>query len=476
MKTLLGIPLKDMDVLKYIMQLRCVITWMNTGAKGTMEAATGFGKSIIACIAIYKMTKGSTNRTALVIVPTIQLKAQWEGVLEATGLSSYTTVLVVNTVALNTKIYNVDLLIIDEIHLMAADKFSRIFTNVKYNWILGLTATIDRLDGKEVYLKRYAPVVVSIPQKTAIERGWINDFLEINVPVFLTRAENSALQDISKQIRSYAAKFGDFDLMRQCMNSEKAVAYAQQYYPLQDPKEKGKEIARDAVQGQRCVRARQDFLYKTEHKVAATVDLINEFGLRTITFSQSTQFADEVKAGVGKRAVSYHSNLETVVRMVTKTKTYKTMSAARKFATSKGVNDVTGIVGKGYEVSWKEPKKMGALSLRKEALTRFLEPKYTSVDVMCTAKALDQGFDDPTVVLGVDASRSSNPTQHTQRTGRIARNYTYPDGTAKRGIYVNFYIPQSRDEDWLRKCQKNSSDVVEVADLDECITLIKKII
>ena len=358
---------------------------------------------------------------------------------------------------------------------MAADKFSRIFTNVKYNWILGLTATIDRLDGKEVYLKRYAPVVVSIPQKMAIERGWINDFLEINVPVFLSRAENSALQDISKQIRSYAAKFGDFDLMRQCMNSEKAVAYAQQYYPLQDPKEKGKEIARDAVQGQRCVRARQDFLYKTEHKVAATVDLINEFGLRTITFSQSTQFADEVKAGVGKRAVSYHSNLETVVRMVKKHKLYKTESGAKSYALKHGYK-YTSVAGDMWSVYWQEPKKMGAMSLRKEALTRFLDPKYTSVDVMCTAIALDQGFDDPTVVLGVDASRSSNPTQHTQRTGRIARNYTYPDGKAKRGIYVNFYVPQSRDEDWLRKCQKNSSNVVEVADLDECITLIKKII
>ena len=422
------------------------------------------------------MTKGSTNRTALVIVPTIQLKAQWEGVLKATGLSSYTTVLVVNTVALNTKIYNVDLLIIDEIHLMAADKFSRIFTNVKYNWILGLTATIDRLDGKEVYLKKYAPVVKTITQREAIEKGWINDFLEINVPVFLTRAENSALQDISKQIRSYAAKFGDFDLMRQCMNSEKAVAYAQQYYPLQDPKEKGKEIARDAVQGQRCVRARQDFLYKTEHKVAATVDLINEFGLRTITFSQSTQFADEVKAGVGKRAVSYHSNLETVVRLVTKTKTYKTMAGAMAYAIKYKLQYRQIDGSSDWKVYWKEPKKMGAMSLRKEALTRFLDPNDTSVDVMCTAKALDQGFDDPTVVLGVDASRSSNPTQHTQRTGRIARNYTYPDGTAKRGIYVNFYVPQSRDEDWLRKCQKNSSSVVEVADLDECITLIKKII
>lgn len=471
MKTLLGISKDKLDTVKYVMQLRSVIDWVNNGAKGTIEAATGVGKSIIGCLAIKKMILQNKDRKAMVVVPTLQLKSQWEKLLKGTGLSDNTEVYVINSIALNTVTYNVDLLVIDEVHMMAADKFSRIFSLVKYKWVMGLTATIERLDGKEVLLKQYAPIVRTITQKEAIEKGWINDFIEMNVPVFLTRDEKVGLQNLSKKIRMYTAKFGDFDVLRSCMNGKNARTHAALFYPQEDPVEKGKDLVRDAVQAQRCIRQRQEFLYKTEHKVQATVDLINEFGLKTITFSQSTAFADEVKSAVGKRAVAYHSNLESVNKKVTKRKNYKRESSAATY--SKKVNGNVEPKKNGtYDVVWKASKKVGPTALKKESLQRFTESSY-GVDVICTAKALDQGFDVPDVELGIDASRTSNPTQHTQRTGRIARNYTYKDGTEKQGVYVNFYVPDSQDESWLKRCQKNSGNVIWVGDLDECITFIK---
>ncbi len=478
MKTLLGIPKNKIDVLKYIMQLRCVVTWVKSGAKGTIEAATGFGKSIIACIALKKIVLANPERHAMVVVPTRQLKEQWEEVLKAFGLEKNATVFVINSIALKEVTYNVDFLIIDEIHMMAADKFSRIFKLVNYKWIMGLTATIDRLDGKEHLLKQYAPVVKTIPQKMAIERGWINNFVEMNVPVFLTRDEKAGLHNLSKQIRYYAAKFGDFDEMRKCMNFGNATAYAQLYFPQDNPKEKAAELVKDAVQGQRCVQKRQEFLYKTQHKVEATVDLINEFGLKTITFSQSTAFADEVRKAVGARAVAYHSNLETIVRNETKTKDYKQMQAALLFADKIGgtfIKKGGRNPEKPYRVKWKELRKVGAMTRKKEAIEQFSK-QAGKIDVICTAKALDQGFDVPDVQLGVDASRTSNPTQHTQRTGRIARKFMYKDGTEKQGLYVNFYVPDSRDEQWLRKCQKNSTNVLWLQDVDECKQLIKTVL
>jgi len=471
-KTLLGIPLDKIDVLKYIMQLRCVITWKQAGGKGTIEAATGFGKSIIGCLTIMKMKLANPNTHALVVVPTTQLKGQWEGVTKAFGLESNVTVMVINSIALKNVRYNVDLMVVDEIHMMAADKFSRLFSLVNYRFILGLTATIDRLDGKEALLKKYAPVVYTITQKEAIAKGWINDFIELNVPVYLTRGEKDRLDALSRQIGHYAGKFGDFDQMRACMNSGNAKLYAMQYFPSRDPDEKAKEIVRDAVQGQRCVQERQSFLYKTEHKVKATVDIINEFGLKTITFSQSTQFADEVRAAVGKRAVAYHSNLETKMVNVVKTKEYAREESAKKYADMvNGVYKWDDKVGK-YVVRWKVPKKQGATARKRENLKRFSESTH-GINTICTAKALDQGFDVPDVQLGIDASRTTNPTQHTQRTGRIARKYTYDDGTEKQGIYINLFIPNSQDEKWLRKCQKNADHVVWLDSVNECITLLK---
>jgi superfamily II DNA or RNA helicase len=471
METLLGISKEKLDTVKYVMQLRCVNLWIKNNARGTIEAATGVGKSIIGCLAIKKMVLLNNERQAIVVVPTLQLKGQWESLLDAVGLGNNTEVYVINSIALNDKVYQADLLVIDEIHMMAADKFSRIFQLVKYNWLMGLTATVERLDGKEILLKRYAPIVETISQKKAIEKGWINDFLEINVPVYLTRDEKVGLANLSKKIRMYTAKFGDFDSLRSCMNSKNAYAYACLHYPGEDPKEKSRQLTRDAVQAQRSIKQRQEFLYKTEHKVQATVDLINEFGLKTITFSQSTAFADEVKQAVGRRAVAYHSNLETVTKKVTKRKNYKTKDGAEKYA-KKVKGKVERKSDRTYDVVWKIPKKVGSTALKKESLTRFSESSH-GIDVICTAKALDQGFDVPDVQLGIDASRTSNPTQHTQRTGRIARNYTYRDGTQKQGIYVNFFVPDSQDENWLRRSQRNSERVIWVGDLDECITLIK---
>ena len=478
MKTLLGIPVKKLDYKRYIKQLRCIITWKWHGAKGTIEAATGFGKSILGCLAIMKMVLGNNKRRAIIIVPTIELKKQWEGALVRFLLGEYADVYVINTIALKDVKYKTDLLILDEIHLFAADQFRNVFHNVSYNWILGLTATIDRLDGKHVELQKFAPVVYTITQKEAIANGWINDFVEVNVPVYLTRDETQNLDKLNKKWAYYMAKFNrDFDIMRDCMNSQKALAYVQAnvpYKPGIDYSAMAKGLQVDAINANRIMQERKKFFYNTEHKVEAAVEIINEFGLKTITFSQSTAFADRVREDLGKCAVAYHSNLSPEIRMVEKTKVYKTESGAMKAAKLQG-RKYRG-TSTGWEIYWKEPKKFGVKTLKEDAVRRFSDNKFRATSVICTAKALDQGFDVPDVQLGVDASRTSNPTQHTQRTGRIARKFFYKDGTEKQGLYVNLYVPDTRDEEWLRKCQKNSTNVVEVYDTSECIELIKNIL
>ena len=414
MRTLLGIPLSKIDKGKYMMQLRAVITWLKRGGKGTIEAATGFGKSIIACLAMKKIVKAKGKASFIIVVPTRQLKAQWESILTAFSLAEYSEVYVINTIALKNDKYNCDLLILDEVHLFAADKFKLVFERVTYKWVMGLTATINRMDGKETLLKKYAPVVITVTQKEAIEKGWINDFLEINCPVYLKREEVEELENVSKQIRYFTSKFGDFGLMRNCINFENAKHFSRTYYPQEDVNEKAKLIQRDAAQGQRYISKRQEILYKCHAKVKATVNIIDEFKLKTITFSQSTVFADEVKNLVSRKSVVYHSNINSIDRRVEKTKLYATLAGAEKFKAIKG-GGIRKKDGK-FEVYWKEIKRIGVGTLKKEALLHFSSNKYKT-DVICTAKALDQGFDVPDVQLGIDGSRTSNPTQHTQRTG-----------------------------------------------------------
>ena len=472
MKTLLGIPVSELDTSKYIMQLRGVIHWKKHWGKGTIEWATGVGKSMVAYLAIYAMRKVNPSVKCIIIVPTTQLKGQWEENLLKLGLAESAEVYVVNTVALKDKVYQCDLLVVDEVHRVAADKFSRIFQLVQYKHILGLTATIDRLDGKEKLLKKYAPVVSRVTQTQARRKGWISDFIEMNVPIHISRDEKESLSNMNRVIAKNMAKFDDHECMRRCMKLEEAEYFAQLSFPSSNYKEMGAQLQVAALQAQQFIAMRTDFLYNLEQKIAATVELINEFGLKTITFSQSTRFADEVKNRVGPKAVAYHTKIEPVMRQVEKSKVYKSANGASKFL-SKKPGAKQRMVEDGFEVYWKEPKKIGITVLKREALDHFSHNK-NGVSAICTARALDQGFDVRDIGLGINASFSSNPTQYIQRSGRTCRPFTYTDGTIQQAVFINLFVPNSKDQTWLENAQKGSRNVVYVDDVKEAISLIKK--
>jgi superfamily II DNA or RNA helicase len=359
---------------------------------------------------------------------------------------------------------------------MAADKFRRIFNRVQYSWVLGLTATLERLDGKHDVISRVAPVCDVITQKEAIQKGWIADFIEFNLAVPITAKEARIQVNLGKQIRYYMSKFGDFYDMLSCMGKKNATNYANKHNL--DPN----EVIKWATQGIRLIHKRKEFLDTTEHKINAAVELIEEFNVRTITFSQSTTFANEIAKRLGKKCKVYHSTMESEMRQVKKDKTYKTEKGARNYYNSLvelGYKPKFKTLKKGYVVEWKELKSFSGNAIANENVKSFIEGKTL---ILASAKALDQGFDVPDVLLGVDGSRSENPTQHTQRTGRVARNYTFEDGRKATKVYVNLYVPDwsvqdSRDERKLRQCQrKNAENVIWVDDLEELKNNLKNIL
>ncbi len=60
-----------------------------------------------------------------------------------------------------------------EIHLTPSDTFRKVFECVNYNNILGLTGTFERLDGKETYIQKFAPVCDEITIIEAEQNGWV---------------------------------------------------------------------------------------------------------------------------------------------------------------------------------------------------------------------------------------------------------------------------------------------------------------
>ena len=73
------------------------------------------------------------------------------------------------------------MLVLDEIHVSAANLMSQVFVKVKYKLILGLTATFERLDGKHVLIEKYCPIIDKVSTLEAIANGWISTFKEYQV-------------------------------------------------------------------------------------------------------------------------------------------------------------------------------------------------------------------------------------------------------------------------------------------------------
>lgn len=469
------------DRSKYIRQLRAVVRWKRFKGRGSLELATGFGKSITACIALQKLKKNKPKFRSLVTVPTTQLKKQWESLLEWQGLSDNVKVFVVNTIALRNSIYrNIDLLIVDEAHLTPGDQFFTIFRKIEYKFLMPLTGTMFRLDGRDAWITNLAPVCDKVTVKEAVDNGWLSPHYQINLSVALRREESQRLVNIGKQIRFYMSgnKFGitgnAFSTMLSCMDKRNAYNFAQRY------NHDHKEVIKWAVNCKRLIDERLEVMNNCEQKVEAAAKLINELGVRTITFSQSIAFVESLGKKLNKPFSEYHSKIPSKDIPEFKRKSYKTRKAAEKFAFSKNASVDVETLPNGkinYVVCWSKLTRFSGSRINDMNLKQYSGGK---VKTLLSAKALNQGFDDESTQLGIRASGTESYATYEQQLGRAIRNFKV-DGKQVPKLFINLYIPDwcvsgSIDHSKLVTSQCNQADVMFMDDIDEVISLVKRIV
>lgn len=380
-------------------------SWASNSCKGTLEACTGFGKTYTAILAIKALNKQQPGAKTLVIVPTIHLKKQWTD--QVTELADV-TVLVINS-AIKYE-HNVNLLILDEIHNYATHTFGSIFERVQYKKILGLTATVTRQDGNDYILRMRAPIVATVKLEEALSAGYVSPFRVLNVPVYLNDQDRENYQKLSKNFSYYFSKFGnDFGQAMNCLKSEQACENFSRRST-----DDAQQVRINAINFNRNMAKRKKMLYMNQSKVDAVYRLCTELSYKTITFSESVDFAEAVTARLPLESVSYSSKM---------------------------------------------PAKK-----RRNALEQFND---NTARIINTARALDEGFDVPGVELAVISSGSSSPRQDVQRTGRAIR---FVEG--KVGYIVNLYMPDTQDEKWMKKRQQNSTNIQPVQSLDQAIHIM----
>ena len=80
-------------------------------------------------------------------------------------------------------------------------------------------------------------------------------------------------------------------------------------------------------------------------------------------------------------------------------------------------------------------------------MDRFEE---TDDAILCTVKALNQGFDAPDVEIGIIAGLESKALPMIQRLGRLIR---YKRG--KRGRVYILYVKDSQEQKWMEQATKS---------------------
>ena len=157
-----------------------------------------------------------------------------------------------------------------------------------------------------------------------------------------------------------------------------------------------------AIMFYRAIRMRKQIVDFAENKVNKFKEIYkNNTSKRILVFSGANDFTDKLCNSVKPNAMSYHS---------------------------------------------KKTKKQKEL-----ALESF---KNGSINVLCSTKALNQGFDVPDANMGIICGITSKSLSMIQRVGRLIR---FKEG--KVGEIIILYVADSQEEKWLKNAVKNLKNI-----------------
>ena len=259
--------------------------WLKQGRKGTLELATGTGKTISALHCLYTMPKGD-GKVHLFLAETVERKKdvlddikKFNLLFGVNVLDDYKLVFRTYQAAYKYSGYEIGLVIADEIHFALSPEYSKFFFNNKIDAVVGLSATIDRdtryvVDEREYtkgdLIDAIAPVCYTYTLTDAKNDG-IGRIL--NVYVIAT-----PLDDTEKTIAAGSAK-------KRFYQTEKAA------YDYWDKEHKKSWFITDDEMKSMKIRItatkRSNILFNLPSKIKNTLKLLTSIQGKTIVFGNS---------------------------------------------------------------------------------------------------------------------------------------------------------------------------------------------
>ena len=210
----LGLPLQ-LNVQPRPYQREAVERWLAQEGRGVVVLPTGAGKTVVAMMAM--QTLGART---LVVVPTIELLEQWRsGLVERLGLPAdavgvigggkhevrpVTVITYQSAATPSRRLDGFGLLVFDEVHHLPAASYRRIPRRAGAPCMLGLSATTERMDGRDRDLEALVgpEVYRKLPADLARDKH-IADFQEKRLFVDLSTEERLRYEGLVAEYRWY---------------------------------------------------------------------------------------------------------------------------------------------------------------------------------------------------------------------------------------------------------------------------------
>ena len=333
-------------------------SWARKGFKGSIIAATGFGKSRVAVLAIGHSLDELEDDTArcLVLVPTQQLQDQFPKEFKKWGYEEYLDridfMCYASAHKMEGKHYHV--VVCDEIHLGLSPVYGEFFNKNTYDRIMCLTATIPENPQYRMLLVNIAPICYKITLDEAVSAGYVAEYKLVCVPIEFTEEERE----------EYDAWQAEFVKHRAALGGEAANVWGRANAII-TRRMKGNIGA--AVAYMKAVRKRREVCIHAVNKLELTKRVVDYYDEdKVLTFSASNQATNDLAEHIGGE--SYHSD---------------------------------------------KTKKQ-----QRELIEKFTGGELR---ILCSTKALNQGTDVPDVGVGVITGLDSKSLPLIQRMGRILR-------------------------------------------------------
>jgi superfamily II DNA or RNA helicase len=191
--------------------------WLQAGGRGMVVLPTGAGKTVVAYEAIARM-----GVRTLIVVPTIELLRQWkvgvtaslqlpDQMVGAIGGGEHSTgpitVITYDSAAMKRRrLDGYGLLVFDEVHHLPAESYRVIVAKAKAPWCLGLSATLERADGRHHELvELIGPVVYQRDAEELSAQKHIAAYKERRIYVDLAPEEEMRYETLMAEWRWYLA-------------------------------------------------------------------------------------------------------------------------------------------------------------------------------------------------------------------------------------------------------------------------------